>query len=374
MKNNSVFYLSIFLGMVFACANDDEPNVDLNDTAIEILPSGLGEQLDTDLIELKVAVTNSAGGNIDYDEVNWTSSIDGDMENRRFEDLYFLSVGTHVITCEVSIGKAEVSKQLTVNVGDDPRGNWEIRNHYNGVGSDVYTPDKLVLNTPNFIIYSNTDDLTKRLIISEFAEQVLSELKELFNTSQFDFPGKVIIGHQKETGNGFIGTYPHFSMYVGMPESGFVPLNGSWNFNIEGIKHELMHLVEISYIQGSRSEQTSHRWFWEGIAVLVSQGERFTTWDEVSQWRNQYGGNPISIQEQPTGTSSSDGHYYPLFGLSVAYLLDPNGLGKTYEDVIAMYQAIKDGLSFEAAFHNQFGMTVNEYETNYFDIIETYLN
>ena len=368
--------ISLLIIVLFCTCNKDDDTIieDLSGVSAEILTTNLEQLVDTDLLNLQVSLTNGAGNAVSYEEIKWFSDIDGDLEEHRFEDSYFLSANQHTLSCEIRLrNNSTITASAVIKVEDDPRGRWIVGIRYNAAGSDFYTPDLLVLETPNFRIFSNTSDPAKRLHISEFAEQSLSELRTLYNLDSFDFNGKVYIGHDKDDGRGFVSTYPHFSMFVGMPESGFIPLNGGWNFNIEGIKHELMHLVELSYLLSSPSESTSHRWFWEGIAVLVSDGPRYKALTELQHWQDTNGGNPISIQSQPTGSSSSDGEYYPLFGLSVAYLVDPNGLGKTYEDVIKMYEAIQGGASFESAFLTQFGITVNQYKNNYFSIMENYL-
>ncbi|MBL4605447.1 MAG: hypothetical protein JKY02_07275 [Flavobacteriaceae bacterium] len=378
MKNiNKIKLLIIFLAFN-SCSKDDsndlsDVSTDLSNVTVEINTLELNHLLDTNLIDLEASLINEEGNTINYSEIKWFSDIDGNLENSRFQGKYFLSANEHTLSCEIKLNTTIVTQSIQINVADDPRGDWSLGVIYNGAGSDFYTPDALVLETPNFKIFSNTIDPLKRLYISEYAEQSLAELKSLFNVNSFDFNGKIYIGHDKDDGRGFISTQPHFSMFIGMPENGFTPLNGGWNFNIEGIKHELMHLVELSYLLPSPTEFTSHRWFWEGIAVLVSNGPRYRTIDQLITWQNTNGGNPISIQNQPNGTSSSDGDYYPMFGLSVAYLVDSNGLGKSYNDIIEMYEAIKLGATFESAFFSQFGITVQEYETNYFTIMENYL-
>ncbi len=361
--------------LICSCSSDDDSENHVGEVTLEINASELNSLSDTDLVALRGSLFNENGKSIDYNKIEWFSNIDGNLENSFFQGKYFFSANQHTLSCEVTLSNNEVITQsVQISVTDDPRGKWNLGKTYNGSGSDFYTPDDLVLETPNFFIFSNTTDPARRLYISEYAESSLSELKSLFNSSSFNFNGKVHIGHHKDDGRGFVGTHPHFSMFVGMPENGFVPLsNDEWNFNREGIKHELMHLVELSYLVSSPTEFTSHRWFWEGIAVLVSNGTRYTTLDELVDWQNTNGGNPISIQEQPTGTSSSDGDYYPLFGLSVAYLVDANGLNTSYQDIIEMYLAIQQGATFESAFNAQFGLTVNAYESNYFSIMQNYL-
>ena len=370
MRNiNKLIYIVTFF-IICSCNKDDT----IGNVSLVIDTTNLDSLTDTNLIALGASLQDENGNAVGYSNISWYSDIDGDLANSFFQGKYFLSANTHMLTCSVTRNGHVVTETIQVNVTDDPRGHWNLGIPYYGAGSDFYTPDALVLETPNFVIFSNTSDLLKRLHISEYAEDALSELRALFNVSSFNFNGKIHIGHHKDDGRGFVTTQPHFSMFVGMPENGFYTLPaGEWNGNREGIKHELMHLVELSYMLPSPSEFTSHRWFWEGIAVLVSNGERYTTLAELVDWQNNNGGNPISIQEQPNGTSSSDGAYYPMFGLSVAYLVDPNGLGKSYDNIINMYEAIKLGATFETAFYSEFDMTVQAYESNYFTIMENYL-
>lgn len=373
--NCKVLLLVCLISSIFiSCKEDDENAEDLSNVDLEILLNTSNEVLDTDLIDLDISLTNGPGSNVNYRTIKWTSDKDGALINSKFNNLYFLSADHHKITCEVTLSdNSVIAKSVELNVTDDPRGNWSLNSFYTGAGADIFTPDELVLETPNFIIYSNTEDPSKRLYASDYAEQGLRELKEVFNESDFNFEGKVTIGHNKDSGSGFISSYPSYSMYVGMPEDGFVPLSNTWNFNREGIKHELMHLTELTFLKGSSSENTSHRWFWEGIAVYVSNGEIPSTWQEVTDWQNNTNGNPVSIQEQPTGNNSNDGDYYPMFGLSVKYLLHTDGQNKTYDDIKNLYNSIKEGATFEDAFQNHFGLTVTAYEANFFTLIQEFL-
>jgi hypothetical protein len=60
---------------------------------------------------------------------------------------------------------------------------------------------------------------------------------------------------------------------------------------------------------------------------------------------------------------------YALFGLSVRYLADTYGI----EPCARVYLDVRDGMSFEDAFFNQYGMSVAEYQESFFARMEEYL-
>jgi hypothetical protein len=92
------------------------------------------------------------------------------------------------------------------------------------------------------------------------------------------------------------------------------------------------------------------------------------------------GGNPVSVEtwydfpQEIVDDAAQVGRYYLFFELAFRYLVDPEGHGKTLLDVKNMYLDIREGLTFEETFENRLGMSVDYYETNFFDIIVEYLN
>ena len=55
------------------------------------------------------------------------------------------------------------------------------------------------------------------------------------------------------------------------------------------------------------------------------------------------------------------------------YLLDPLGLNKSIQDVLNLFYDVRDGSSFGDAFENNFGLSLEDFEDDYYDRIKAYL-
>jgi len=62
-----------------------------------------------------------------------------------------------------------------------------------------------------------------------------------------------------------------------------------------------------------------------------------------------------------------------MFQLAVEYLVDENGHGKSFEDIKDLLLDVSVGVSFETAFKNRLGISVKEYEMQFFDLMNDYL-
>ena len=62
-----------------------------------------------------------------------------------------------------------------------------------------------------------------------------------------------------------------------------------------------------------------------------------------------------------------------MFQLAVEYLVDKNGHGKSFEDIKDLLLDVSVGVSFETAFKNRSGISVKEYEMQFFDLMNDYL-
>jgi hypothetical protein len=151
------------------------------------------------------------------------------------------------------------------------------------------------------------------------------------------------------------------------------------------VKHETMHVIQFWLLGHDRYTHYEYGiswpefWFSEGIAEYISGGS-FTpieTMDQVNAWLQDPDHiNPVSILRHDSSPvdDSRIGEYYPMFGLAVRYLLDENGLGRTFLDVKAMFSDMQNTESFRASFETFMGITVEYYEENFFDLIADFLN
>jgi len=149
------------------------------------------------------------------------------------------------------------------------------------------------------------------------------------------------------------------------------------------IQHELTHVFQFT-LTGCPSNAACPEWlgvwFREGQAVYMSGGGpgiRVTSLDEFHQWwEDENHVNPIAIHRW-TDFPDPDrgGEYYPMFGLAYAYLIDrAQGHGAGMADMRNLFQLMKEGQGFFEAFEQALGMSVAEYQENFYTMMETYLS
>jgi len=145
------------------------------------------------------------------------------------------------------------------------------------------------------------------------------------------------------------------------------------------VTHELTHVLQ-NVLVGSSHSYSTHTWFEEGLAELVSavDAER-TIWTEaeLDQRIAQFGEwNPIAIDDDILPPIENVGvqYFYPMFELTMRYLLDARGLGRSLPDARDVFLDMRDGTSFSAAFQSAFGVSVAELESDYFVRIRQYLD
>ena len=62
-----------------------------------------------------------------------------------------------------------------------------------------------------------------------------------------------------------------------------------------------------------------------------------------------------------------------MYWLSVRYLLDPQGLDGSFNDVLEVLLDGTRGVSFDTSLKNRFGISQVEYEDQFFDLMNDYL-
>jgi hypothetical protein len=146
------------------------------------------------------------------------------------------------------------------------------------------------------------------------------------------------------------------------------------------MKHELTHTLE--YLIEGRAELGTDVWFREGLAVYCGSNgswDHVSTVDDLEDWmtRNEgcsNGGNPISIHQWEDFPEGSDiTGYYTVFDAVMKYLLDENGLAKSYNDVLALFFEIREGTAFPDAFEMHFGISLDAFEEEIFERLEAWL-
>lgn len=158
---------------------------------------------------------------------------------------------------------------------------------------------------------------------------------------------------------------------------------GPWyDYTVYTVRHELTHDLEL-LIEG-REWIGTDVWFKEGIAAHVGCLEttvwsRLRTLEELESWvaQNQDvegSGNPIRIHDDSDYPVGADRDAYArLFELAVRYLLDGDGQGASFPDVAALFHAVREGASFSVAFQERFGVTLADFEAEFYDRMRSYL-
>lgn len=241
--------------------------------------------------------------------------------------------------------------------------------------------------TENIVIYSDGAGEDARQALAVLAEETLSDIKVLFaidNNDLFLFPP----GQTKIDIYAYKNRYPSdwggWAYYGGLliysldhPERTSFGHTEPEIYN-PTLKHEVMHVVE-SLLKASNNPDLVDVWLTEGIAEAVSGGTaggRITDLQKFNELRNQYGSwNPIAMHRY--GYPKIEGivyyYYYPMFQLAVEYLVDENGHGKTMNDVKDLLLDVRNGVPFSTSFQNRFGMTLADYESQFFVLMNAYL-
>ena len=85
-------------------------------------------------------------------------------------------------------------------------------------------------------------------------------------------------------------------------------------------------------------------------------------------------GNPIEIHQTEDFPPDADWHpYYRFFELAMRYLLDIRGMGKSLQDVLHLFYDLRNGILFPESFQNHFGISVSDFEDEFYGRMRTYL-
>ena len=289
-----------------------------------------------------------------------------------------------IIICAISAGLMGCSGSSgnSDNDGMVNRGSWYVTGH-------EWPHDGHPLESENFVIYSDAASLEARQLLSEICEETFVTIKErlgITDVSIFRFPAdrnnKVHIYAYKNYfprtwgGQAYYGGYMIFSPdHPQRTEEGSTALTQY----IPVIQHELMHVIQ-TLILGALDESSLYSWFSEGIAIEISDDVFYDYIDSQEQLDDltaTFGMlNPISLQYSwtyPDIENVITFYYYPMFWLAVRYLMDPDGQGGSFYDVRDVLIDVANGVPFSTSLEERFGISLIEYEEQFFDLIYDYL-
>jgi hypothetical protein len=255
---------------------------------------------------------------------------------------------------------------------------YDILDHF-GHDGESYESD-------NFVIYSDACVLSEKQRVANILEGHLRDLMALLHiTSHDEFwytqPDKKL--------------HIYLSMYLAFPwGGGFMDTHGFMLYAINSplvnwpeeaysmiLKHELMHVVGGLLSHGILGDA----WFIEGVAENVSNLSDMrtpvTTRNQLQEWIDEYQdepyqGNPVAIHTYDDVMiidPHASGDYDPYFELAFRYLIDPQGLARSWMDIKNIFLDMREGSNFAQAFESRIGMGLVFYEANFFNLMMAYL-
>jgi len=294
---------------------------------------------------------------------------------RIFHQILLLMLVAIVIVCSGC-----KSYPTSPQIPQTENGSWTIYTPYN------WTHDGRPYSSVYCIVYSDDASYEMKQHMGQLADEKFSRILQLFNfnnLSDFRYP----------PGNSKIEIYinrNHPENIAWAYWGGFIitirssDLIGHWyNYAVYTATHELTHIFEF-LIEG-REMLGTYVWFKEGIAVYTGCLE-YPGWQtienlyELESWisdnLNVSGqGNPIKIHQNEDFPPGADWHrYYQFFELAMRYLLDRKGLGKSYRDVLGLFYDMRNGISFPVSFQNHFGISLDDFEIEFYDRMRAYLS
>jgi hypothetical protein len=240
----------------------------------------------------------------------------------------------------------------------------------------------------NFLVYSDAASEQARQMLAEIGEEVLADLKGQFGATSpelFVFPPGQHKIHIYTYKNHFPTQWGGWAYYGGLliysldhkerGQEGHTALD----MYVPVVQHEVMHVIE-SLLKASNNPDLVDVWLTEGLGEYVSGGTAggsITSQAKLAEVIATYGKlNPIAMHQYryPDTDGVVYNYYYPMFELAVTYLFDADGRGATLEDLRDLLLDVRDGVVFSAAFENRFGISLAQYEEQFFDLMTEYLN
>jgi hypothetical protein len=263
-----------------------------------------------------------------------------------------------------------------------------------------FTPwphDGIPVESENFIIYSDAASMQARQKLAEICEDAFVTIIDrlgITDLSILQYPegrnNKIHIYAYKNYnpmnwgGQAYYGGYiiysPDHRLRTEWGQTAienYVPL----------VRHEMMHVIQ-TLILGNNDESYLYSWFAEGIAIEMSNDEFYTedafykridTQAEFDNLISTYGQrNAVAIKhswDMPTDIEAiGKFYYYPMYWLALRYITDPEGLGGSFEDVREVLLDGTHGMTFNTSLNNRFGISQTEFENQFFDLMNEFLD
>lgn len=257
-------------------------------------------------------------------------------------------------------------------------GSWTIYTPYQ------WTHDGQPYQSTYCTVYSDAANADMKQQLGEIADEHFLEIMQQFNfqrPSEFIHPpgySKIeIYLNRNHTENINWAYWGGFIFTIRSTD-----ISEEWiDYTIYTVRHELTHVFEF-LIEGQEVLGTDV-WFREGLAVYLACMrsnifETIKTQAELEAWISENQdiagkGNPILIHQHsdfPEGTGIHS--YYRIFELAVRYLVDSNGMGRSFGDILNLLYDIRDNSLFPTAFSGNFGINLEDFETDFYVLMKSF--
>lgn len=254
--------------------------------------------------------------------------------------------------------------------------------------------DGIPYESQHFIVYSDGASQEVRQSIAEIGETFLMELTSEFGIigdEMFRFPpgqDKIHIFAYKDRYPQAWGARAYYGGLI-IWSLDHERRNTNLNSYVPTFTHELVHVLE-SLLKGRdvADEAVAVRvnvWFSEGLAEAITGGTsggavkdlgymNYLTakFGKLSPVAFKHDGQVGDWKDIATSKACFEYHY-PMYQLAVEYLMDEDGLGKTPQDITYIFTDIAEGATFPTAFENRMGISLKDYEVQFFDLMNDYL-
>ncbi len=248
-----------------------------------------------------------------------------------------------------------------------------------------YKHDNRIYKSEHFLVYSDAVDDEMRIQFSEMAEKAYVELKTFFGVPENSNFGininynrsKIqVVCNRNDPASQRSFRYGFMLYSLGSPYCFASPDN-----IYREIKHELTHVFQMYWIGESRVYK--YGWFREGLAEFAADGGFFPSIDTLEQFhllKDQLSSHNIDplktvwseLRDMPVELRPV---IYSMCGLAVRYLFDQEGGGLSAPGVKDMFISINNNsLSFEQSLFVSYNIWVSDFEKNFYDLMEDYLD
>lgn len=250
--------------------------------------------------------------------------------------------------------------------------------------------DNMPYESDHFIVFSDGSNPDWRQRMADSAEAALQDILLIENVGYEDFTFlsgnrdkkiHILADYNQQAASGF--AYRDGVIIRALDSPRYSPSNyqrAPWSMVLQ---HEITHVTEFLLIGDPKFQQANDVWLREGFANVGARNHRIQTTAELNDWKElmidvEGSGNPIGIHRwsdfpQSVLDNQTTIEYYGFFELAARYLVDPNGNGTSIENLKDLYTDLGNGKRFDYALEDNFGITLRDFEDNYWTLMENYL-